>query len=178
MRPRLVLAPLLALAVVTVAGCAEWTGDDGTSTAGSGARTPARVERVVDGDTLKVAVDGRTERVRVLGIDTPESKKEDTPVECGATDAATSMTRLAEGRDVVLVRDPGTDARDRYDRILAYVELDGADLGERQVEQGWAKVYAYEDFQRESRYRRAQESAARDGRGVHGGCDGNFHSSR
>ena len=61
---------------------------------------PARVERVVDGDTLKVRLqDGRRKTVRVLGIDTPETKKPDTPIECGGPQASAAMRRLAlDGR--------------------------------------------------------------------------------
>ncbi len=103
---------------------------------------PARIERVVDGDTLKVRLqDGRRKTVRVLGIDTPETKKPDTPVECGGPQASAAMRRLAlegsgvgaRGRAVTLVADPSQDAIDRYGRVLAYVDADGRDLGQTLV---------------------------------------------
>jgi micrococcal nuclease len=74
----------------------------------------ARVLSVVDGDTIKVrAVDGTRETVRLVGIDTPESKRPETPVECGARRAAAALRGLLAGREVTLVRDPTQDARDR-----------------------------------------------------------------
>lgn len=75
---------------------------------------------VVDGDTVVVEVAGRTERVRLIGIDTPEATGGFLPAECYG-DKATDFTRslLPEGTEVRLTRD--TEARDRYDRLLAYV---------------------------------------------------------
>lgn len=183
------LAPVL-VAAVAVSGCADQqSGEPTAGAARSGSGERARVDRVVDGDTLRVRLpDGRRRTVRVLGIDTPETKQPDTPVECGGRQASASMARLAlngsgydaEGKDVVLISDPTGDRVDRFDRILAYVEAGGRDLGEQQVADGWAKVYAYRgrNFQRRSRYEQVQREARDDGRGVHGSCDGNFHSSR
>jgi micrococcal nuclease len=81
--------------------------------------TTARVLRVVDGDTILVSVAGREERVRYIGVDTPESVKPDTPVQCYAKQAAARNDALVAGRDVRLVTD--AEARDRYGRLLAYV---------------------------------------------------------
>jgi len=185
---RLSSLPLAALiAGFALPGCSSETGSGpaaGAARAGSGEQ--ARVDRVVDGDTLKVRLpDGRRKTVRVLGIDTPETKKPNTPVECGGPQATAAMARLAlsgsgysaRGRDVVLISDPTGDQVDRFGRILAYVEADGRDLGEQLVAQGWAESYAYRgrNFQRRSRYEQAQLEAGSDGRGVHGSCGGNFH---
>ena len=112
--------PVLTLAAVltgaALGGCAADAGDGPTAGAAQvGPREPARVTRVVDGDTLKVRLaDGRRKTVRVLGIDTPETKKPGTPVECGGPQATAAMERLAlqgggyaaKGRDVVLVGRP------------------------------------------------------------------------
>ena len=72
--------------------------------AGGGARV-GRVERVVDGDTIVVRLGGRDERVRYIGIDTPESVKPGTPVQCFAEAAAAANRRLVGGRRVRLVPD-------------------------------------------------------------------------
>ena len=85
---------------------------------GGGAGT-ARVERVVDGDTIVVRLDGRSERVRYIGVDTPESVKPGVRVQCFAKSAAKENRRLVLGRDVRL--DYDAEARDRYGRLLAYV---------------------------------------------------------
>jgi micrococcal nuclease len=133
--------------------------------------------RVIDGDTIKVAVDGRTETVRLLGIDTPESGRPETPVECGSRKAGAALRRLVEGRIVGLSRDPTQDAEDRFGRTLAYVAVDGRDAGEAMVASGWAKAYVYGgvEFQRVSAYRAAQREAAARGAGVFGACGGDFH---
>lgn len=187
-RPWLALLPTLL--AVALPGCA---GDEASGpTAGAAQvlpREPARVVRVVDGDTLKVRLaDGRRKTVRVLGIDTPETKKPDTPVECGGPQASASMARLAlegggyaaKGRDVMLIADPTGDAEDRFGRVLAYVEADGRDLGERQIAEGWSRVYAFQGrrFQRRSRYERVEAQARRARRGAWAACAGDFHSSR
>ena len=79
----------------------------------------ARVVRVVDGDTVVVAAGGRRERVRYIGMDTPESVKPGTPVQCFAKAAAAENRRLVLGEAVRLVGD--AERRDRYGRRLAYV---------------------------------------------------------
>jgi|SRR5215207_10236948 len=93
-----------------------------------GGTAAAQLERVIDGDTIAVRIDGREERVRYIGIDTPETVKPDTPVECFGTAAHDLNARLLGG--------PGTDLRlrfdrelrDRYGRLLAYVHRARDDL--------------------------------------------------
>ena len=122
-----------------------------------------RVIDVVDGDTIKVRLaDGARETVRLVGIDTPESRRPDTPVECGAKQAGASLNRLVARRDVTLVRDPTQDARDRYGRTLAYVDIGTRDAGEQMVRAGWATPYVYEECRSSGlRAYRAAERAAR-----------------
>ncbi len=80
----------------------------------------ARVTRVVDGDTIKVDAGGRKDTVRYIGMDTPESVKPNTPVQCYAEVASHYNARLlAPGAAVRLVI--GAEPRDRYGRLLAYV---------------------------------------------------------
>lgn len=110
--PVLVLA--LACAAVLVA-----RDDEGASGGASGGATVGRVTRVVDGDTIRVQVGDRVERVRYIGVDTPESVKPATPVQCFAKAAAAANARLVAGQRVRLVAD--VEPRDRYGRLLAYV---------------------------------------------------------
>jgi len=80
----------------------------------------ATVERVVDGDTIIVHINGKRERVRLIGIDTPESVDQNRPVQCfGHEASAHTESLLPPGTEVSLVRD--VEARDKYDRLLAYV---------------------------------------------------------
>jgi micrococcal nuclease len=172
-------ALLIALCLPS-AGC---SGLPAASTQPIGAQQRGRVVRVVDGDTIKVRVAGRRETVRLIGIDTPESVRPATPVECGAKAAARSLRRLAltpdgRGRGVRLVLDPTQDVRDRYGRLLAYVEVAGGrDLGHAQVTEGWARVYVYGGvpFVRAGSYLAAQRDARRARAGAWKACDGDFH---
>jgi micrococcal nuclease len=169
---------ILVLLVVALLGVRIASGSSRPSSGGGAARLSGRVVRAVDGDTLKVAVGGRLESVRLIGIDTPESKRPGTPVQCGALAAARAMHRLADGRRVTLVFDPTQDRRDRYGRLLAYVMAGGGDVGLAQVRAGWAMVYVYDHhpFVRVGRYRAAARSARRADRGVDGRCEGDFHT--
>jgi len=141
-----------------------------------------RITAVVDGDTIKVRTGKGSFTVRLLGIDTPEMS----PRECGAEAATASMRGLSfvrgpagglSGRIVTLTTDPSQDRKDRYGRLLAYAKTDaGAELGQKQVRRGWAKVYVFEKpFQRVARYRAARDAARAERRGVWGTCGGYFH---
>jgi micrococcal nuclease len=99
----------------------------------------AQVLRVVDGDTIRVRVGGHTERVRYIGVDTPESVKPGTRVQCYAKRASAANAALVAGRSVRLVAD--VEQRDRYGRLLAYVyrEPDGAFVNAQLVRDGYAR---------------------------------------
>jgi len=144
----------------------------------------ARVVRVIDGDTLKVRLaTGTQATVRLIGIDTPETRKPGTPIECGGVDATARMRKLAlrrgRGVSVLLRTDPTQARRDRFGRLLAYVSRAGVDFGRSMVLSGWAASYVYEvDYQRVGAYRSAQSSAKAAPRGVWRTCGGDFHRPR
>lgn len=149
------------------------------SKAGPGGGTPpppkqvrfsGRVVDVVDGDTIDVRKrGGGVERIRILGIDTPEVYG---GVECGGRAASALMKRLAKGR-LRVVTDPTQPKRDRYGRLLAYVSRDGTDLGRVMVSRGRAKVYVVGSrFSRYRTYMRAERIARADSRGSWGTCGG------
>ena len=99
----------------------------------------AVIDRVVDGDTVDVVIDGREERVRLIGIDTPETKKRDTPIECWGPEAsAFTESLLPAGTSVRIERD--VVGRDDYGRLLGYVYLvdDGVFVNYELVRQGFA----------------------------------------
>jgi micrococcal nuclease len=90
----------------------------------------ARVTRVVDGDTIEVELpDGSEEDVRYIGIDTPETVKPGTPVQCGGPRAHEANERLVGDRTVTLRFDQ--ERRDVYGRLLAYVYLPAGGPGGR-----------------------------------------------
>lgn len=114
----------------------------------------ATVTNVVDGDTIDVEITGRTEgpaageagigseyRVRLIGIDTPESVRPGTPVECFGKEASDAAEALLDGAEVRLVKD--VEETDRYDRLLRYVYLEGEMANARLVANGYASAYTY-----------------------------------
>jgi endonuclease YncB( thermonuclease family) len=133
-----------------------------------------RVVEVTDGDTIEVRSKGKRRDVRLIGIDTPEVFG---GRECGGTEASASMKRLLDSGDrVTLIRDRSEDNRDRYGRMLRYVERGGTDVGRRQIGRGWADVYVFErPFKRVGKYRKAKGKAKARNRGVWDRCGGDFH---
>ena len=100
----------------------------------------ATMARVVDGDTIDVTVDGKRDRVRLIGIDTPETKKQNTPVQCFGPEATAFTTSLLPvGTPLHLERD--VVARDDYGRLLAYVYVagDGSFVNMEIIRQGYAR---------------------------------------
>lgn len=97
-----------------------WSWERGDASSEASRQLTGRVVRAVDGDTLEVALDdGATETVRLIGVDTPETVKPDTPVQCFGPRASRFEHHTVEGRRVRLVT--GVEPRDIYGRLLAYV---------------------------------------------------------
>lgn len=135
----------------------------------------ARVVRVVDGDTLIIEIDGREERLRYIGVDTPETVKEGSPVECFGKEASAENKRLVEGQAVELEKD--VSERDRFDRLLRYVYVFDSSTGERLfvnyelVARGYANARTFPpDVRYEARLRAAERDAREAGRGLWGAC--------
>jgi micrococcal nuclease len=161
MVPKLVMAAL-AIAVLALAG---------GRLVGSTREDGARVVRVVDGDTVVVQTAGRTERVRYIGVDTPESVKPGTPVQCFAKAASSANRRLVAGEAVRLVHD--AEARDRYGRTLAYVyrASDGLFVNAELVRDGYARPLAIKpNVAHAAEFVRLAASARRAGRGLWSRC--------
>jgi micrococcal nuclease len=130
------------------------------------------VMKIVDGDTIDVAITGVTYRVRVLGIDTPEIYN---GVECGGRSASKVMKRILPiGATVTLASDPRQARVDRFGRLLRYVSQGHSDVGLSLVKRGWARAYVYNGhpFSRAAQYVRAAASAKLAGRGVWAHCGG------
>ncbi len=174
--PHVGRGPVAYLAVVAAVGAAlaaaVWSGL--LATTPPGAAGPATVERVIDGDTIVVAVAGGHETVRLIGIDTPESVARDRPDECFGAEASHRLAELLPpGTPVRLTRD--VEPRDMYDRLLAYVfrGADGLFVNAAQVAEGYAEAKDYppnvtyrDDFEA------AEATARRAGRGLWAACGG------
>lgn len=128
----------------------------------------ATVTRVVDGDTIAVVVGGREERVRLIGINTPETVDPRRPVECFGAEASASAKAMLEGQDVLLEDDASQDSRDSNGRLLRYVWLeDGRMANLEQVAQGFAAEYTYDrPYKYRDIFRAAQREASDAGRGL------------
>jgi micrococcal nuclease len=126
------------------------------------------VTYVVDGDTISVRLDtGRSERVRLIGIDTPERGA------CLAGSATGLTRRLADDKRVVLRGDATQDTRDRYGRLLAYVyrERDGLFVNAELVRRGYASAYTVPpNVRHEARFRRLAARAREAGAGLWSEC--------
>lgn len=103
-----------------------------------------KVTKVSDGDTIHIDMDGRDEKVRLIGINTPETVDPRRAVECFGKEASTRMKELAGGKIVKLEYDDTQSTRDAYNRLLAYVYLeDGQMLNRKMVAEGYAYEYTY-----------------------------------
>ena len=190
---------LFALAIVAIVACA------GPSSTAGGTQPPpvptptvpeptfrppgppdglplARVGRVVDGDTVDVEAYTGTEggRIRLIGIDTPESVDTRRPVECFAREASSSAAALLNGRTVRLESDDTQDDRDAFGRLLRYVWLeDGPNAGRQvnfeQVVRGYAHEYTFRTpYRYRDLFKQAQDFAKRYALGLWapGTCNG------
>lgn len=132
------------MTIAVLASCGSPTPQPATPTPGTVPEWNGIVERVVDGDTVDIVIDGRSERVRLIGIDTPETVKPNSPVECFGPEAS-SFTRalLPDGTKVLVVRD--VEPRDDYGRLLAYVHRanDGVFVNLELVRAGYAALLTF-----------------------------------
>ena len=121
-----------------------------------------KVLRVIDGDTVVIATETGSIRLRVIGIDTPETVHPSRPVEPFGPQATARAKSLLSGKTVRIQYDPDPkhDRWDKYGRLLAYLDLpDGRDYGLVMVSEGLAKCYRKFSFCRVSRYVAAEEKA-------------------
>ena len=146
-----------------------------SSTAPAGGETYA-VLRVVDGDTVSVSIGGKSETIRFIGIDTPETVDPRRAVQCFGREASDKTKELLAGQRVMLEKDPSQGERDKYGRLLAYVfRSDGLFVNEYLVEQGYAHEYTYSaPYKYQAEFRAAEAQARLLGRGLwaSGACSG------
>jgi micrococcal nuclease len=156
-------AAVLATLTLVAVGCSRPSTRQPVEAAGVGV-----VTHPVDGDTVDVRIAGQEERVRLIGIDTPESVSDDVPVECFGPEAKVRLAELIpEGTQVRLERD--VEARDRYGRLLAYVIRTSDDLHVNRalVEEGFAEARSFEpNTARQAELDAAEADARREQRGL------------
>ncbi|MBP6005551.1 thermonuclease family protein [Candidatus Saccharibacteria bacterium] len=103
------------------------------------------VLKVIDGDTIEVSLNGQIQKVRLIGVDTPETKDPRLVVQCYGTEASQYSRQRLEGREITLESDPYVANYDKYQRLLAYVYLDGKNFNQELIEQGYAHEYTYDN---------------------------------
>jgi micrococcal nuclease len=127
------------------------------------------VVRVIDGDTIEVEINGKTESVRYIGIDTPETVDPRKPVQCFGVEASNKNKELVGGKMVRLEKDI-TD-RDKYGRLLRYVWLGDTLINQALTEQGFAKSYSYPpDIKYQDKFIEAERKAREDKIGLWTAC--------
>jgi len=126
------------------------------------------VARVVDGDTIDIAQGGQVMRVRLIGINTPETVDPRRPVECFGKEASLHAQAVLEGQWVHVERDDTQDVYDKYGRLLAYIYLSDRTLFNKQmIADGYAYEYTYRvpyKFQKE--FKEAERSAREERKGL------------
>jgi micrococcal nuclease len=172
---RLILVlPAIVAAACGASACGLLDGGDGPreqgdrNGAGGGA---GRVVRVVDGDTIEVQLGATREKVRYIGVDTPETKDPAMAVQCYGRQASAFNARLVAGEQVRLVRD--VEARDRYGRLLAYVfrVRDGLFVNAELTRRGYAQPLPIApDVRHADRFAELARDARQQGRGLWSAC--------
>ena len=135
---------------------------------------PYTVSRVIDGDTVELLIDGQKEKIRLIGVDTPETVHPSKPVEYFGKEASAFTNRALQGQQVYLEFDQ--ERVDRYNRLLAYVyRTDGYFLNLELIKEGYGHAYTRFPFAKMDEFRAAEKEAREAGRGLWG--DAGQHSS-
>lgn len=154
---RMRIIGVMGLCALLMAGCAL---EEAPVASGNGpiGGEQAQVMRVIDGDTIDVLLNGQEQRVRYVGMNTPERD------EACYSEARAANAALVQGQTVTLVRD--TSETDRYGRLLRYVYVGDTFVNQQLVRDGWAEVVVYppDDAQADA-FRVLEQAAAQAGRG-------------
>jgi micrococcal nuclease len=168
------VAVFAALVVIATQAIDDGTnGEPSGSPSSSGDLSPrtAKVLRTVDGDTILVRDgDGRVERVRYIGVDTPESVKPNAPVDCYGHEASNYNRSLVQGRTVRLV--PDREAEDKYGRSLAFVYVGDVLVNAELLKNGYARTLEIEpNTSRAEQFAELERVAIRTRKGLWRACD-------
>ena len=124
-----------------------------------------------DGDTITVDMDGTTERIRMIGVDTPETKDPRKPVQCFGRAASDFTKQLIGSSSVRLEADELSSNRDRYNRLLRYVYLPDGRLVEAEIiRQGYGFAYTSFPFTKSDEFKAHEKDAREANRGLWGNC--------
>lgn len=131
-----------------------------------------KVISIHDGDTISVNMNGNEEKVRLIGIDTPETKDPRKPVQCFGQAASDFTKELIDSSPVRLEADPLSTNRDRYDRLLRYVYLpDNTLVNAEIIRQGYGFAYTSFPFTKSSEFKAYEKNAKAENKGLWSQCD-------
>lgn len=128
-----------------------------------------QVLKVIDGDTIEVSVGNQTEKIRFIGIDTPETVDPRKTVQCFGKEASNKTKALLSGKRVLLEADPTQGNRDKYKRLLRYVyTLEGIMVNKLLISEGFAHEYTYmsNPYKYQNDFKLAQKMARDNKRGL------------
>lgn len=129
------------------------------------------VVKIEDGDTITVDMNGRDERVRFIGIDTPETQDPRKPVQCFGKAASEYTKNLIGDNAVRLEADPLSGNRDRYNRLLRYIYLPDGRLAQAEIlKQGYGFAYTSFPFTKSEEFVNYQREARESNRGLWSSC--------
>ena len=139
-----------------------------TPVAAGGDRVAAHISAVVDGDTVKLSYLGTTEYIRMLGVDTPETKDPRKPVQCFGAEASRFTKETLLNQDVTISFDETQGTRDKYNRLLLYIWLpDGTLFNKLLISEGYAFEYTYnKPYLYQAEFKAAQADARTAARGL------------
>lgn len=130
-----------------------------------------RVTEVADGDTISIDMNGKVERVRFIGVDTPETQDPRKAVQCFGKAASSFTKDLIGNQPVRLESDELSTNRDRYNRLLRYVYLPNNDLvQEKIISEGYGFAYTSFPFTKSDHFKQLENRAREQGRGLWGTC--------
>ena len=129
------------------------------------------VEQFIDGDTIAVNMNGNSEIIRLIGVDTPETHRPNTPIQCYGEAAANYTKQLIGGNSVRLEADPLNTNRDRYDRLLRYVYLpDDTLIESKLISEGYGFAYTSFPMVKAEEFKRFEDMAKATGKGLWSAC--------
>lgn len=126
------------------------------------------VVKVIDGDTIDVSIDGKTERIRLIGVDTPEVVDPRKPVQCFGKEASAKVHKLLDGKKVSLEDDKSQGDKDKYSRLLRYAFTeDGINVALEVISSGYGHEYTYDlPYKYQVDFKSAQKFAEKNGLGL------------
>lgn len=172
---RAIIGLALSLIIAGLGALSEHQDSGVRGTLGSVSPGSYRVVSAEDGDTITVDMDGQQERVRFIGVDTPETQDPRKPVQCFGRAASEFTKNLIGDNPVRLESDPLSSNRDRYNRLLRYIYLPDGRLVQREIiREGYGFAYTSFPFSKSDEFKALEDEARRAGRGLWGACETGF----